>query len=233
LCGRGAQRLRRAAARLNRRLRRRREYRIPSVFFMSRRNDLTIGILVGGHSRRMGTAKALLRVGRRTMLERTTRIARRVSDRVCFLGQPVFELPESVRGIRVLSDLAIDAGPIGGLAALLAHAQTPVLILLACDMPKIVPALPHRVADAVHGAVHAAAPRTGDERRDRHPCCAAYAASALPFVQRAIANGRFAMQDLLDELGAVSVPVSASHAEWLTNVNSAADWRGAGSSREI
>jgi len=83
--------------------------------------DLTVFILTGGLSTRMGRDKARLRLGGRTL-------AQWVRARVASLGVPV-------RSIR--RDLVPRCGPLGGVYTGLARCRTERAIFLSCDMPRV------------------------------------------------------------------------------------------------
>ena len=86
---------------------------------------ITIAILAGGQSRRMGTDKAALQIGGVSLLERTARLALAVNLPVLVVGRPCPEqwpLPE----VTFVEDAEAGLGPAGGLTAALRHAQTSV-----------------------------------------------------------------------------------------------------------
>lgn len=93
---------------------------------------IVAGIFVGGASRRMGgRPKGLLRVA-----DGRTIVARwRDTFDACGVSCVLVGAHPSYagQGIETLSDAAGDAGPLGGLAALLDRASTALAV--ACDMP--------------------------------------------------------------------------------------------------
>jgi molybdopterin-guanine dinucleotide biosynthesis protein A len=99
--------------------------------------DCTALILAGGESRRMGRDKANLLLGGKPLLQHVIEVV-----------QPLFEnIIVSTRHIRTDCDFPQvcddpgHAGPLAGLNAGLAHAATPWVFALACDMPFITPEL--------------------------------------------------------------------------------------------
>lgn len=81
--------------------------------------DIEICILAGGKSRRMGRDKAALRLGGRTLLERLTLEAKKVT--------------EEVRVIR--EDLVPACGPVGGILTALTTTAAERVLFASCDMP--------------------------------------------------------------------------------------------------
>jgi molybdopterin-guanine dinucleotide biosynthesis protein A len=185
--------------------------------------DWIAGILVGGQSRRMGRDKALLPLGDLTMLESVYHVVSRVVRRVVLVGAPPFALPPAMNGASVITDYTPGLGPIGGLEALLTHAAGADGLLIACDMPNLNEALLRRLTDTgLDGDAVVPTTLAGHGRR-RHPCCAAYRASALSVVRAAIAAGGFALHDLLNRLRVQTIDLSDDEAKWVENWNRPAD----------
>ncbi|MFT4542753.1 MAG: molybdopterin-guanine dinucleotide biosynthesis protein A [Planctomycetota bacterium] len=104
---------------------------MPSV------SEIAAVILCGGNSRRMGQDKALLRFGRQSLLERAITIVSPVASRValaCGKSERYREL-----GLPLLLDEDNEAGPLGGMRVALRGAERPWVLVLACDMPRVVP----------------------------------------------------------------------------------------------
>jgi molybdopterin-guanine dinucleotide biosynthesis protein A len=163
----------------------------------------TIGIFVGGHSRRMGgMPKGLLAVPGegRSIVQRMLALAREITPRVVLVGQR-----EEYAGIDApsLSDPGGDAGPIGGLLSLLEHADPDRVIALACDMPHLGRELLLRL-DRFPSAASAVAPRR-DGRWE--PFVARFEASTLQTVRRRMSVGERSLHGLLDALDAVELPL--------------------------
>lgn len=93
-----------------------------------------IAIVAGGKSRRMGRDKAALVYAGQTLLERVTRAALGAGLPACVVGR---ECPADWTGgsVPFLPDFAPDCGPLGGLAAALAHFAPRGVLLAGCDMP--------------------------------------------------------------------------------------------------
>jgi molybdopterin-guanine dinucleotide biosynthesis protein A len=169
--------------------------------------DVVAGIFVGGASRRMGgRPKGLLALADgRTLVERWVEVLRELDVEVVLVGRR----PEYARvDLAQLEDEESGRGPLGGLAALLAHAGDRRAIAVACDMPLVdaddLRALLCAAPDAV-----AVAPR----REGRwEPLCAVYRApDALEVARRRLREGSLSLQGLLDELLAVEAELPASH----------------------
>lgn len=166
--------------------------------------DVVAGIFVGGRGERLGgAAKGLLAT------QEGTTIVARLAALLDEVGVPyvlVGRRPEyAALGLATLDDDPPGVGPIGGLAALLAHAGDRHALALACDMPYVTARLLRRLIDGPEATV--LAPR----RNGRwEPLVARYdAARVLPIVRRRVASGRTALQGVLEEAGAVELAVEA------------------------
>ena len=169
----------------------------------------------------MGTPKALLPIDQATLLERTVKIARHVSDDLLLLGQPLFDLPPSLRGVPIEPDRHPGIGPMAGLESLLLARPDSNCILLACDMPNLHADLLKRLiapADDADASVFATSTDP-----PLHPCCALYEPACLPVVQEAIASKRYGMIALLSRLRVHTVELTGEEAMGVENWNEPKD----------
>lgn len=141
-------------------------------------------VVAGGHSRRMGSDKALLPWQGATLLDHALTRLQAVCREVRVLSGP--EPRYADRGRPVDVDALAEAGPLAGLATALAVAGPRPVLLLGVDMPFVTPGLLSHVRDALAGW-DAAVPLTdgGPE-----PLCAAYGSACLDPVREALAAGQ-------------------------------------------
>jgi molybdopterin-guanine dinucleotide biosynthesis protein A len=98
-----------------------------------RSSDLSIAIMAGGMSVRMGTDKALVPFRGKTMIEH-------VIERVQGLSEDIFIVtnkPDSFASFSypTVSDIYQNCGPLGGIHTALHHLSNSYLLIVACDMP--------------------------------------------------------------------------------------------------
>jgi len=174
---------------------------------------ICIGVFVGGRGSRMGgAAKGLLALPS----------GERLLDRL--LGEAHAALPEAstilVGAAAAYASFALGAldddppgiGPLGGLTALLAHAQGTghdAVLALACDLPFVSRTLLSRLSMAAPGAL-AVAPRR-DGRWE--PLCARYAVAALPLAREAVSEKRHSLQSLFARFAQQASELSLSDSE--------------------
>ncbi len=180
-----------------------------------------IGILIGGHSRRMGTPKALIPIDGSTLLERTVATASSITDDILLLGQPPFDLPTSVNLLTIVPDHHPHTGPIGGLESLLISRPNAHCILLACDMPYLSVDLLKRLIEPNDGLDAVVCTTTTEPAC--HPCCALYKQSSLPAVQAALQARSYGMIDLLSRLRVRRIELTGDEPRWVENWNEPQD----------
>jgi hypothetical protein len=168
-----------------------------------------LGIFVGGASRRMGGHPKGLLPAPETgvpLVLRLLQIGHALGCRVTLVGDATAY--RRVTDAPTLDDEARGAGPLGGLAALLAWGAPLPVIAVACDMPRVNIDDLDALLEA-HAEAHCVAARR-DEHAPWEPFFARYnAQSALPVVRAAIAAGQRSLQACLRTLGAVPLTVRA------------------------
>ncbi len=184
---------------------------------------ITVTILAGGLSSRMGTDKATLEWDGKTLLEWTARTALGAGLPVIVVGRPrpdAWPLPQ----IAFVPDRTAGRGPLGGLGAALYHAQAPVLAL-ACDLPLLQPADLHwltaRSASIdVAGGPHGLAVRN---RGQWEPLFSVYAPACLPLLESRLLAGHLSLRGLIGAGDFHAADAPAHVAAHLVNVNTPDD----------
>ena len=150
-------------------------------------------ILCGGRSSRMGRDKAALPFGPDTLLTRVVRVAQEVAADVVVVGDTSQSMPA---GVRVVGDPVPRLGPLAALATGLASVGAERALLLACDMPLLVPAVLRRLAELA-GDADASVPLVGGMPMTT---CAVYATRVIPRAQALLEKGTRSLRALLDEV---------------------------------
>lgn len=141
-------------------------------------------ILAGGKSRRMGTNKALLTVGRDAMIERAAEELKKIFKEVLISGGDE-ETGERL-GLRVVPDLISGWGPLSGIHATLLAARSRKCLVVPCDMPFISAELAKIMVELSDG-YDVTVPQHGDYLQ---PLFAVYDKNCIPAVEEALSNGR-------------------------------------------
>ena len=183
---------------------------------------LTIAILAGGQSRRMGTDKAALPIGGMTLLERTARLALALNLPVLVVGRARpddWPLP----GVSFIEDTEAGLGPLGGLATTLRSARTSVLAL-ACDLPLLTEeALRWLIAqaEAKFGPLGLVT-RCGE---GQEPLFSVYDPACLPLIEARLAAGRRSLHGLIEAGAFAFADAPGWVSSQLANVNTPEEWR--------
>jgi molybdopterin-guanine dinucleotide biosynthesis protein A len=154
--------------------------------------DCTALILAGGDSRRMGQDKAGLVLDGKTLLERVAATMQQVFPKV------VVSVRQLRSGVEVpqVCDEPSASGPLAGLIAGLAQADTPWVFAVACDMPFVTRDVVTHLA-ALRNGFQAVVPVVGGFHQ---PLAAFYAASALETMRASLAAGDRSLRGTLEKL---------------------------------
>jgi molybdopterin-guanine dinucleotide biosynthesis protein A len=158
------------------------------------RRRLTGVLLVGGASTRFGSPKALAEVDGETFADRGRRVLAEACDEVLVIGK-AGELP-----FDVLDDASEVRAPIAGVVAALRAATYEVCVCLPVDCVRITPDVIRELGEA---CCDAAVPQTG-------PLPGAWAKTALPILERRLAEGPLALYRTYDELDVAHLELDAS-----------------------
>ena len=133
-------------------------------------------ILAGGASSRMGEDKSRLSLGGLTFVESAASALRAVATRVSVVSSR----PEAeTHGLRVIPDLRVGLGALGGLHAALSSCVAEWAAVVACDLPFVTGGLLARLASLRSDSTDAVAPLQEDGRVQ--PLCALYRVRACLF----------------------------------------------------
>lgn len=187
--------------------------------------DVTALVLDGGRATRMeGRHKAFLELEGEPLAARTHRLLASLCAEVLVATNR----PEPWRpfGVRVVEDPVTGAGPLAGIAAGLGAARTPLVLVVAGDMPSLSGAV---LEELVHRARllpgRAVVPTVAGRAEPLH---AVYPAALAPLALRALLAGTRAPRDFLATAPAVYVDSAelrglAGAARTFDNLNSPAD----------
>lgn len=94
---------------------------------------VSVAILVGGQSTRMGRNKALVEVGGRPVIERIVERVRSLGDELILISNTP-ELYQHL-GLPAFPDVLPGKGPLGGLYTALTYARRDDTLVVSCDQP--------------------------------------------------------------------------------------------------
>jgi molybdopterin-guanine dinucleotide biosynthesis protein A len=156
--------------------------------------DVSVFILAGGKSTRMGTDKAFVPLDGRTLLARALDLARQVTSDVHIVGDRTKFAPFAP----VVEDIYLGCGPLGGIHAALLSSQSDLNVILAVDTPFVSLALLQHLITRARNcpSVAVTVPRpTGGWQ----PLCAVYRREFAAAAERSLTQGRYKIDALFEE----------------------------------
>jgi molybdopterin-guanine dinucleotide biosynthesis protein A len=183
--------------------------------------EIDAGVLIGGKSIRFGQAKATLKFGDITLLERIYRVLKNVLSTIWIIGHvhKSFELPTEI----FVKDIISNAGPMGGLYTVLHKSQNP-LLLTSCDTPFImeehVQYLINQYDPLMSGTI--AVSDKGVE-----PLFGIYQPKILPLIEKLIATDTLALHRIFDYKKVKFVDFSKAGyiSDLFFNINTLSDYK--------
>ena len=184
---------------------------------------VTLVLLAGGRSRRMGTDKALMPFLGTTLLRFQLEHAALlgVTEVLVSAGENAAGLQREAPQLRIIPDDLPDRGPLGGIAACLRRASSAFCLTLPVDVPF----LPAEALAALCGQPDASPVLQLEHGGGREPLIARWRSDVWREAEHAIRSGPVAAHRFLAALGAASFsafdpPLEAEH---LQNLNAPAD----------
>jgi molybdopterin-guanine dinucleotide biosynthesis protein A len=178
--------------------------------------DVTLIVLAGGGSRRMGTDKTRISVSGRTLLDH---VLNQVRDR---FGEILVSVspdgPSEVSGFPSVRDQRSGFGPMEGIRRGLERAAHETCFILACDIPDIDFGLVERL---LRNSGHADIAVPVSLEGTVEPLFGVYKQRVWTEAERLLSEGRRSVLALHDALRTTHVPITAE--EKLLNLNTLAD----------
>ncbi|MWV46532.1 NTP transferase domain-containing protein [Paenibacillus sp. HJL G12] len=166
--------------------------------------EITGVVLAGGQSSRMGRNKALLTVGREKVIDTIISAMSEVAQDILISANDLNAYREL--GKKIIEDQFPGQGPLSGIHAALQAANTPWIMVAACDMPFVSSDLFRflvktvaevQISDTGESNCQAMIP-IGDGRVQ--PLLGAYHISSLPALEESLKSGKLRMTDWLAQL---------------------------------
>jgi molybdopterin-guanine dinucleotide biosynthesis protein A len=190
-----------------------------------RRDETSAAILAGGRARRFdGRDKSRLVVDGASIIVRQLAVLQPVAHEVFIVASDASRFADL--SVPVRADVVPGAGALGGILTAIETAQAPFVLVVACDLPFLVPPLLSLVVDRAAGADGAWIRSV----RGVEPLIACYAKTAAPEVRRAVEAGNLKAANLaevlrMNEVSEQEVTLFGNPTRLLANVNTPDDYR--------
>ena len=167
------------------------------------RNDVTVQIMLGGKSTRMGQDKALVTLGGRTLLEWAVERWQNYGGGLQLsVGSPD-RAQLAPEGVPAVADIYSERGPMGGLHAGLLVCKTPLLLLAAVDCPF----LSEKEAEPLVAAIGQADACVYTIDGRPQPLFGLYRVECVKLAEEMLVRGENRMNGLLKQVNTVYIPV--------------------------
>jgi molybdenum cofactor guanylyltransferase len=174
----------------------------------------------------MGEDKAFLQLGCQTLLARALAAAATVAQEVRIVGDPQQFLPFG----RVVQDVFLARGPLGGIHAALRQSESELNLVLAVDLPFVESRfLEYLLATACQCAAVVTVPRTA---AGWQPLCAVYRREFAAPAERALQKGKNRLDALFSQvetraIGDEELARMGFSSRMFRNLNTPAEWANA------
>ncbi|MBQ4463123.1 MAG: molybdenum cofactor guanylyltransferase [Eubacterium sp.] len=165
-------------------------------------DDLSVGVLAGGKSSRMGRDKVFLKIGEKTFIEH-------ICEELSCFGELLISCrdPEkfSALGYATVTDERDGFGPLEGIRQLIRHAACDDIFICAVDMPFISKELVEflwKKKDPGSDCISVVC------RENPEPMCAIYNKRVLPVIESMVEQGKGRVSDLFEKISMQTVRLS-------------------------
>jgi molybdopterin-guanine dinucleotide biosynthesis protein A len=156
-------------------------------------DDVTVFVLAGGKSTRMGKDKAFLEFKGRILLARALELAAGAGQEVRIVGDP----RKFAAFGQLIEDIYRERGPLGGIHAALKSSSTELNLILAVDLPFMQSNfLKYLISVARETRAWVTVPRGSDGLQ---PLCAVYRREFAKIAEQSLAQGKNKIDALFDE----------------------------------
>lgn len=182
---------------------------------------ISVGILAGGKSTRMGRNKALLELNDRSFIQR-------ISDEMNCFSEVLLSAAErgiyEEFGLPVVYDIHREIGPIEGIYQILQHASEEYVFICAADMPFLKKELVHYLAEHISSDYDCYC--LADEEH-LHPLCAIYSKRMLPMIEKLIEEGEYRLRSILNRVRTkyISLEYTCFEKKVVRNINTREEYR--------
>ncbi|MDR1764782.1 MAG: molybdopterin-guanine dinucleotide biosynthesis protein B [Lachnospiraceae bacterium] len=164
--------------------------------------DVTVSVLAGGDSSRMGENKALLWFDGKTFLAHLTQefaphhpVVISTNGEYDYTGYPFSKLDDAYAHI----------GAMGGIYTSLRDSRTEMVFVVSCDTPEVTVDFLRYLLSFDRGGLDALVPVAVDGRIC--PTAAVYKKSALPAIEGCIESGNYRLRDMLQGIRTQYIPL--------------------------
>lgn len=185
---------------------------------MKNNPNLSIYILCGGKSTRMGEDKGFVMYKGKSFMEWILKAAQPLSSSIFLLSK---NQAYSQFGYPLITDLVKGKGPVGGIYTALEHSKTEWNLILSCDIPQISTAILEELILLAHRGKSDLVMVT-DGKND-YPLVGIYQKKLSSYFLQAIAEDKLKLCPLVETLNPSRLWVMQDEQKCILNINSRED----------
>ena len=155
---------------------------------------ISIGILAGGKSNRMGKNKALMKINGKTFLEILLDEFKEYSD---IIVSQAYDNEYKLTGCRFVSDEENEKGPLEGICRILEAAENEYVFICAADMPFLKKELADFLSQFISKDIDCCCIDDGERL---HPLCAIYSKRVVQTAKRLISENKLKLTEFLQNI---------------------------------
>ncbi|MBQ6554052.1 MAG: molybdopterin-guanine dinucleotide biosynthesis protein B [Firmicutes bacterium] len=177
--------------------------------------EISIGILAGGKSSRMGKNKALMKLNGKSFLEILLNEFKNYSD---IMVSQAYDDEYKLTGCRFVSDTETEKGPLEGICRILEAAKNEYVFICAADMPFLKKELANFLTQFISTDIDCCCIDDGEHL---HPLCAVYSKTAARTAQKLISENKLRLTEFLQSVRTkrVSLEYTRFDKKLLYNIN--------------
>lgn len=156
-------------------------------------------ILAGGKSLRMGQDKAIMSFNNETLIERTVKELKKITDEIIIASNHTCKY--NIPGLPEVADVFSEMGPLGGIHAGLKAVKNAYAFVISCDMPLFSAKLAAYLLEQRQGYDVVVPELYGHWE----PLCAVYSRSCLPIIEKYLRNDRKQVSQFYPEVKVLKI----------------------------
>jgi len=177
---------------------------------------MTVLILAGGKSTRMGQDKGLMEFNGKPMVAHVIDVAKKISDQIILVAN---KEAYNQFGLPVVHDEVFEKGPLGGIFSGLKKSDTDYNLVLSCDIPFIHQGVLEFLIESSTGNDVTVASQAGKI----HPLIGIYRKTCLPVIKNHLQADKLKLMLLFEEVKTRFVEMDDFLSANFKNINSKAD----------
>ncbi len=179
--------------------------------------DITVSILCGGKSSRMKSEKGLVLYQSKPFIEHIIQAVLPITNKIQLITNSE---DYDYLTYKKVKDKVSDKGPIGGIYSALLSSETPLNLILSCDIPLITSEV---ILELIQKSNANYAVSVCKDADNIHPLIGIYSKSIIPLLIGSIENNNLKMMDLISKTTHQFIEINQTNEKCFKNINTIAE----------